>query len=112
MICPNCGETLRERERSGIEIDICPVCRGVWLDRGELDKLIDRESRYEDEDDDDDFDRDRGRREPEYAREGARSSDREYRDSGRRDQPPQKKKGFFQSLVETFGEGGEGGMGD
>lgn len=58
MICPNCGETLRERERSGIEIDVCPVCRGMWLDRGELDKLLDRESRYYDNDDDDDLSRD------------------------------------------------------
>lgn len=31
-------------ERSGIEIDYCPSCRGVWLDRGELDKIIDRSS--------------------------------------------------------------------
>ncbi|MEK7247930.1 MAG: zf-TFIIB domain-containing protein [Chloroflexota bacterium] len=34
MTCPNCGETPRDRERSGIEIDVCPQCRGVWLNRG------------------------------------------------------------------------------
>ena len=33
-------------DRQGIEIDYCPTCRGVWLDRGELDKLIERESRW------------------------------------------------------------------
>ena len=42
MKCPNCSETLVMTERQGIEIDYCPKCRGVWLDRGELDKIIDR----------------------------------------------------------------------
>lgn len=42
MRCPTDGETLVMSERSGIEIDYCPTCRGVWLDRGELDKIIDR----------------------------------------------------------------------
>ena len=42
MQCPNDGAVLVMSERSGIEIDYCPTCRGVWLDRGELDKLIDR----------------------------------------------------------------------
>ncbi len=42
MKCPNDGATLVMSERSGIEIDYCPECRGVWLDRGELDKIIDR----------------------------------------------------------------------
>ena len=42
MQCPTDGATLVMSERSGIEIDYCPECRGVWLDRGELDKIIDR----------------------------------------------------------------------
>jgi Zn-finger nucleic acid-binding protein len=49
MLCPNpsCAAitphpTLTLSERQGIEIDYCPTCRGVWLDRGELDKLIER----------------------------------------------------------------------
>jgi hypothetical protein len=43
MLCPTCANTqLVIAERSGVEIDYCPKCRGVWLDRGELDKLIDR----------------------------------------------------------------------
>jgi Zn-finger nucleic acid-binding protein len=42
MKCPTDGATLVMSERSGIEIDYCPECRGVWLDRGELDKIIDR----------------------------------------------------------------------
>ena len=42
MTCPVDGATLVMSERSGIEIDYCPSCRGVWLDRGELDKIIER----------------------------------------------------------------------
>jgi uncharacterized protein len=44
--CPVCPEsTLALSERQGIEIDYCPNCRGVWLDRGELDKLVELSSR-------------------------------------------------------------------
>lgn len=42
MKCPVDNETLVMTDRSGVEIDYCPKCRGVWLDRGELDKIIDR----------------------------------------------------------------------
>jgi Zn-finger nucleic acid-binding protein len=42
MKCPIDGTTLVIADRSGVEIDYCPQCRGVWLDRGELDKIIDR----------------------------------------------------------------------
>ncbi len=43
MKCPHCSESvLVMTERQGVEIDYCPQCRGVWLDRGELDKLLDR----------------------------------------------------------------------
>lgn len=43
MQCPSCPDTsLSMASREGIEIDYCPKCRGVWLDRGELDKIIDR----------------------------------------------------------------------
>ncbi|RYE85819.1 MAG: hypothetical protein EOP19_08510 [Hyphomicrobiales bacterium] len=43
MNCPQCEATsLVMAERAGVEIDYCPKCRGVWLDRGELDKIIDR----------------------------------------------------------------------
>jgi Zn-finger nucleic acid-binding protein len=44
MKCPTDNATLVMSERNGIEIDYCPECRGVWLDRGELDKIIDRAS--------------------------------------------------------------------
>lgn len=42
MLCPNCDLELKMSERQGVEIDYCPRCRGIWLDRGELDKIIDR----------------------------------------------------------------------
>lgn len=42
MKCPIDGEALVMTDRSGVEIDYCPKCRGVWLDRGELDKIIER----------------------------------------------------------------------
>lgn len=42
MKCPVDSETLVMTDRNGVEIDYCPKCRGVWLDRGELDKIIER----------------------------------------------------------------------
>jgi Zn-finger nucleic acid-binding protein len=42
MACPVCRVPLAMSDRNGIEIDYCPQCRGVWLDRGELDKIIER----------------------------------------------------------------------
>ena len=73
MKCPNCEQTLVMTERQGVEIDYCPKCRGVWLDKGELDKIIEkstaaesnqnlkqndekRKQRRNDDDDDDDDD--------------------------------------------------------
>ena len=71
MKCPACNLDLAMVNREGVEIDYCPKCRGIWLDRGELDKLIERESperassvreSSERDDDDDDEDDDFGRR--------------------------------------------------
>lgn len=42
MNCPVCSVRLQMTERQNVEVDYCPQCRGVWLDRGELDKIIDR----------------------------------------------------------------------
>ena len=67
MKCPNCDETLVMTERQGVEIDYCPKCRGIWLDKGELDKIIEKSqgdlrsqnrndetfNRFDDDDDDD-----------------------------------------------------------
>lgn len=41
MKCPSCSETLLMTEKRGVEIDYCPNCRGIWLDRGELEKIMD-----------------------------------------------------------------------
>jgi len=47
MKCPNCVDTLLVMaDKQGVEIDYCPHCRGVWLDRGELDKLLEK-SKFE-----------------------------------------------------------------
>ena len=65
MNCPVCSTDLTVTDRQGIEIDFCPRCRGVWLDRGELEKIIERSSaqaHHGDDDDDDDEGRDYGRR--------------------------------------------------
>lgn len=45
LLCPSCRVSLVMSERQGIEIDYCPQCRGIWLDRGELDKIIERSGR-------------------------------------------------------------------
>jgi hypothetical protein len=60
--CPNDGSRLVEVERSDVLIDACPECRGVWLDRGELDKILVMERRLQGRDDDDFFGEVEGRR--------------------------------------------------
>jgi Zn-finger nucleic acid-binding protein len=46
MQCPVCRVPLSMSDRQGIEIDYCPQCRGVWLDRGELDKIVERSAAH------------------------------------------------------------------
>ena len=87
MRCPVCNIELLLAERQGIEIDYCPQCRGVWLDRGELDKLIERGTsvsllepqrssrrRRDDEPDDDDDDLPRGYERVHHGRRERRGS--------------------------------------
>lgn len=70
-LCPVDSTELRRIERSGVHVDACPSCRGIWLDRGELDKIVEREAAAAD-----DFEReisggDRGRdRDDDRSREG------------------------------------------
>jgi len=40
LLCPNCNQSMTAVMRQGVEFDMCPTCRGVWLDRGELEKLV------------------------------------------------------------------------
>ena len=78
MQCPVDNSTLLLSERQGVEIDYCPQCRGVWLDRGELDKLIQRESSDYDDDDDDRRERYRDR-DRDFERDRGYDRDRDYR---------------------------------
>ena len=47
MKCPKCNVSLLMTDKQGIEVDYCPDCRGIWLDRGELDKIIERSFQQE-----------------------------------------------------------------
>lgn len=49
MQCPNCSGAMQEARRNDVDIEYCPTCKGVWLDRGELDKISTIQSRYDDE---------------------------------------------------------------
>ena len=91
MLCPHCKIELKIADRQDIEIDYCPTCRGVWLDRGELDKILDRSAaatgsalagypappqagwRHDDDHDDDD-DRRRHYDQPGYGQPGSAPS--------------------------------------
>lgn len=48
MLCPVCKVDLLLSDKQGIEIDYCPKCRGIWLDRGELDKIVEKSASVED----------------------------------------------------------------
>ena len=63
-LCPVDSTELRRIERSGVHVDACPSCRGIWLDRGELDKIVAQEGA-----DDDDFEREIGGGDRERGRE-------------------------------------------
>jgi uncharacterized protein len=86
MNCPIDGTTLQMTDRQGIEIDYCPECRGVWLDRGELDKVIERSASW------DAGAGGGGGREEKTAAKPAKKS---------------KSKSFFETIMESVG--GEGG---
>jgi uncharacterized protein len=95
MNCPRCANViLEERERDSLLVDVCAVCRGVWLDRGELEKLIARASR--------EFDEFSARRHDTPAR-GVRSADDRHRDDHDLDgRYPKRKRGWIDSLGELF----------
>ncbi len=110
MNCPVDNEVLQMSERSGVEVDYCPRCRGVWLDRGELDKILERAERefrvvgrsrddddLDNNDDDDDRwrDRDRSRQ---YTGDDLRDAPR----GG--DRPRKKRKNFLSEMLEFGGD--------
>lgn len=48
MQFPNCSNQMDEVQKYGVDIDFCPRCKGVWLDRGEIEKITDSQDRYQD----------------------------------------------------------------
>ena len=92
MECPVDKSTLQMAERAGVEIDYCPKCRGIWLDRGELDKIIEKSESQPD------------------TNQSTRSSDDRHdnRSSDVRDKSNQSKKGKGSFIGDIFGGfGGE-----
>jgi uncharacterized protein len=81
LVCPKCGSEMRSYERNGVVVDQCTGCKGIFLDRGELERLVDAEGAH-------------------YEREYKRDYERE---TGR---PPKKskKRSFLENLMEGGGE--------
>jgi Zn-finger nucleic acid-binding protein len=123
MRCPLDDTQLREVSRRGVQIDICPECKGVWLDRGELDKLMEvaeqEELPYEGDRSRRDDDGDDGRRrgggffgssgDSFFGSSGDRTRSRYDEDDRRRGGSVQrkKKKSWFSQMMETVGGEGE-----
>ena len=105
MNCPVDNEILQMTERSGVEVDYCPRCRGVWLDRGELDKILERAEREMPVAmtgrPRDDYDREDDRRR-DYDDDRRRDYDDDRRDSYGR--PYKKKRKSFLSEMFEFGD--------
>lgn len=78
MTCPRCDVPLTVSQRQGVETDVCPECRGVWLDRGELDKIINRYDAFDEEEN--------------------RQNYEEYRTRGQHHHP--KRKSFWQEMFD------------
>lgn len=103
MQCPVCQVELSMMDRQGIEVDFCPKCRGVWLDRGELDKLIERSAQSDNRspsplprDGRDDFLLD-------YNDDGYKpKNDERYHSDDRAYPPGRKKKSFLSNMFDIF----------
>lgn len=115
MKCPVCKDVnLLMSEKKGVEIDYCPECRGIWLDRGELEKLIEKEERYVEEEysrrrdyerkehDRDDYAR-REYDKKEYDRREYESRDSYYHDDYGHKKHKRKKESFFGEIFDVFG---------
>jgi uncharacterized protein len=87
MLCPVCHVGLSMTDRQGVEIDFCPQCRGVWLDRGELDKIIERSAQGA------------APAAPPAQQQPHYRPDRDYRDDGRYYQK-KRKKSFLEELFD------------
>jgi uncharacterized protein len=100
MQCPACEGELLELERSGVKIDACRQCRGVWLDRGELDRILERERKVVGGADDEDFIREMtgGREKRGYGLD-AHTAERIYSDY-RAHKKHKKRKSFLDELFD------------
>ncbi|MDQ3084356.1 MAG: zf-TFIIB domain-containing protein [Thermoproteota archaeon] len=49
LTCPNCSTMMRTNQRYGVDIDFCPSCKGIWLDRGEIEKITNASKRYDED---------------------------------------------------------------
>ena len=87
MTCPKCGGDMRRYERNGVDIDQCSECRGIFLDRGELERLVDAETGYYDGGD---------RRE----KESSWSGGGDHRDEGHHGRRKKKKSSFLSELFD------------
>jgi Zn-finger nucleic acid-binding protein len=92
--CPTCGERLRTTEKYQVEMDICPGCKGVWLERGSLDKLVQNASTSSPQKQSGDYD-------------GYQSShdDHERDQHGSKGKPAKKKGGLLGNIMDSFGGG-------
>ena len=85
MKCPVCKDvTLLMSERRGVEIDYCPECRGIWLDRGELEKIMEKEDTYINKE----------------VKESSHKESKHYEEKPRK----QKRESFMSKIFEMFGE--------
>ena len=105
MKCPVCKDvTLLMSEKKGIEIDYCPECRGIWLDRGELEKLIEKETAYNDNY----YQESRKPREPErdYGKdyENNYKKDEYYYDKQNPKYRKRRKESFLGEIFDIFGD--------
>ena len=88
LICPKCGGAMRTYERSGIVVDQCTECRGVFLDRGELERLIDAEAGHYGE----------------GAPAATAPAPQGYQEQRREEPQRKKRRGFLGDLFETGGD--------
>lgn len=95
MQCPIDGTQLLIAERSGVEIDYCPQCRGIWLDRGELEKLMERANEI-------DVREARMYNRPESLEKRKRDYDDDYYDDDDYRRYPRKRKTFMKELFDIF----------
>ena len=91
MKCPNCSETLLITDKQGVEIDYCPNCRGIWLDRGELEKIMDRSATHYSN---------KKNYEEDYKRYGYQEYNHEHGQEHHKHHPHKKKKSFLDEFFD------------